>query len=86
AFNYLNNHIEAALKYQQPDAGGLSGNYPALASFDNQDEEITRVLDWVTEQRQQGVAWSDIAILCPSTYSISGMLGPRPVSYTHLRA
>lgn len=56
AFNYLNNHIEASLKYQQPAAGGLSGKYPALASFDNQDEEITRVLDWVTEQRQEGVA------------------------------
>jgi hypothetical protein len=55
----------------------LSGNYPALASFDNQDQEITHVLDWVTEQRQQGVAWSEIAILCPSTYSLSGMLGPR---------
>ncbi|MCU6160098.1 AAA family ATPase [Enterobacter bugandensis] len=77
AFNYLNNHIEASLKYQQPAAGGLSGQYPALDSFDNQDEEITRVLDWVTEQRQQGVSWSEIAILCPSTYSISGMLGPR---------
>ncbi|MEG5825328.1 3'-5' exonuclease [Enterobacter hormaechei] len=77
AFNYLNNHIEASLKYQQPAAGGLSGKYPALASFDNQDEEITRVLDWVTEQRQEGVAWSEIAILCPSTYSISGMLAPR---------
>ncbi|MEG6133259.1 3'-5' exonuclease [Enterobacter kobei] len=77
AFNYLNNHIEEALKYQQPDAGGLSGKYPALASFDNQDEEITHVLDWVTKQRQQGVAWSEIAILCPSTYSISGALGPR---------
>ncbi|MGX5027593.1 3'-5' exonuclease [Enterobacter asburiae] len=77
AFNYLNNHIEDSLKYQLPAAGGLSGKYPALASFDNQDEEITRVLDWVTEQRQQGVAWSEIAILCPSTYSISGMLGPR---------
>lgn len=77
AFNYLNNHIEASLKYQRPAAGGKSGQYPALASFDNQDEEITRVLDWVTEQRQQGIAWSEIAILCPSTYSISGMLGPR---------
>ncbi|EHN8888938.1 NERD domain-containing protein [Enterobacter hormaechei] len=77
AFNYLNNHIEASLKYQQPAAGGLPGKYPALVSFDNQDEEITHVLDWVTEQRQQGVAWSEIAILCPSTYSISGMLAPR---------
>lgn len=77
AFNYLNNHIEDSLKYQQPDAGGLSGNYPALACFDNQDDEITRVLDWVTEQRQEGVAWSEIAILCPSTYSVSGVLGPR---------
>jgi superfamily I DNA and RNA helicase len=77
AFNYLNNHIEDSLKYQLPAAGGLSGQYPALDSFDNQDEEITRVLDWVTEQRQQGIAWSEIAILCPSTYSISGMLGPR---------
>lgn len=77
AFNYLNNHIEDALKYQQPDAGGMPGNYPALACFDNQDEEITHVLNWVIEQRQQGVAWSEIAILCPSTYSISGALGPR---------
>ncbi|WP_431647003.1 3'-5' exonuclease [Enterobacter hormaechei] len=77
AFNYLNNHIEASLKYQQPAAGGLPGKYPALVSFGNQDEEITHVLDWVTEQRQQGVAWSEIAILCPSTYSISGMLAPR---------
>lgn len=77
AFNYLNNHIDAALKYQQPDAGGLSGHYPVLSRFDNQDDEITHVLNWVTEQRNQGVAWSEIAILCPSTYSISGALAPR---------
>ncbi|AUY38883.1 restriction endonuclease [Leclercia sp. LSNIH3] len=77
AFNYLNNHIDDTLKYQQPDAGGVPGNYPALACFDNQDEEITHVLNWVIEQRQQGIAWSEIAILCPSTFSISGALGPR---------
>jgi len=77
AFNYLNNHIEAALQYQQPSAGGLTGHYPALACFDNQDDEITHVLNWITDQRQQGVAWSEIAVLCPSTYSISDALVPR---------
>lgn len=77
AFNYLNNHIDAALKYQQPDAGGVTGSYPDLACFDNQDEEITHVLDWVVKQRQQGIPWAEIAILCPSTYRIAPTLEPR---------
>lgn len=80
AFNYLNNHIEDTLKYHQPDAGGLSGKYPCLTHFNNQDDEITHVLDWVVEQHQLGVAWSEIAILCPSTYSISDALKPRLIS------
>ncbi|MDX6038711.1 3'-5' exonuclease [Scandinavium lactucae] len=70
AFNYLNDHIEDALQYHQPDAGGKHGHYPSLACFNRQDEEITYALDWVVKQHQQGVAWSDIAILCPSTSSI----------------
>lgn len=77
AFNYLNNHIDDTLKYQQPDAGGIAGIYPDLACFDNQDEEMTHVLDWVVKQRQQGVPWAEIAILCPSTYSIASTLEPR---------
>lgn len=77
AFNYLNNHIEDALKYQQPDSGGIAGSYPELTCFDNQDEEITHILNWVIEQHQRGIPWFDIAILCPSTYSIKDVLGPQ---------
>ncbi|EJL8851830.1 NERD domain-containing protein [Salmonella enterica subsp. enterica serovar Enteritidis] len=77
AFNYLNNHIEDALKYQQPDSGGIAGSYPELTCFDNQDEEITHILNWVIEQHQRGIPWFDIAILCPSTYSIKDVPGPQ---------
>lgn len=77
AFNYLNSHIDSQLKYTPPSAGGVHGDYPRLEQFDTQHQEITRVLDWVVIQRQQGTDWSEIAILCPSTYSISAVLRPQ---------
>ncbi|ASO91068.1 TPA: AAA family ATPase [Escherichia coli] len=74
AFNYLNSHIDSSLTYHKPAAGGMNGDYPNLEHFDTQDEEIARAVEWITEQNEQGIPWSEIAILSPSTHTLSNSL------------
>lgn len=76
AFNYLNTHIDEALQYHQPDAGGIHGAYPLLKHFERPEDEMAQAIAWVKQQHQQGVPWSDIAVLCPSTKKIASALGP----------
>ncbi len=43
---------------------------PTFEHFDTQDEEIARAVEWITEQNEQGIPWSEIAILSPSTHTL----------------
>lgn len=52
----------------------MNGDYPNLEHFDTQDEEIARAVEWITEQNEQGIPWSEIAILSPSTHTLSNSL------------
>lgn len=74
AFNYLNEHVNDNLKYHKPDAGGLCGQYPTMREFNNHQQEITHTINWLQNERQKGINWSDMAILCPSTSHLSDKL------------
>ena len=43
-------------------------------NISTQDEEIARAVKWITEQNEQGIPWSEIAILSPSTHILSNSL------------
>ncbi|EMI5804539.1 3'-5' exonuclease [Klebsiella aerogenes] len=73
-FDYLNAHIDDKFKYHKPDAGGLTGKYPIMFSFDTHQQEIIHTIKWLNQQHQKGVSWNDMAILCPSTAHLSNEL------------
>ncbi|MBP0999748.1 UvrD-helicase domain-containing protein [Serratia fonticola] len=67
AFNYLNAHCSEEFYYDKPDAGGDIGPYPIVKKLKTHEDEVNYVAQWLTKEHKNGIAWHDMAILCPST-------------------
>lgn len=53
----------------QPESAGVFGPEPQVYKARSAQEESKQVLQWIRTQRQQGLAWKDMAVLCPRKYN-----------------
>jgi len=61
---YFDSHDEEHMAFMQPEAVGMKGHYPVIKSFPS--DEILHLIAWIKNQRDLGINWKDIAVLCPS--------------------
>ncbi len=62
AFDSTSQHKTEVL---QPESAGTYGPEPEIQRVDKLAAEARQVLEWLDHQRNQGLRWKDIAILCP---------------------
>ena len=63
---YFDSHDEEHMAFMQPEAVGMKGHYPVIKSFPSVSDEILHLIAWIKNQRDLGINWKDIAVLCPS--------------------
>jgi len=63
---YFDSHDEEHMAFMQPEAVGMKGHYPVIKSFPSVSDEIIHLIAWIKNQRDLGISWKDIAVLCPS--------------------
>ena len=89
AKDYLDPHSadDDHIPIVEPEAGGTNGPEPVVRTFGSLGEEIAYTVAALRKWHEQGVPWSDMAVLCVSKYQgceLSSRLSAAAVPHTWL--
>lgn len=87
--DYFDGHHNQELPLVLPEACGEEGDIPDIELCQSEAEEARRVVAWLKEKHAVTGRWGDIAVLCPTRYSVDGLTGlleqhkiPTAISFT----
>lgn len=87
--DYFDGHHNKELPLVLPEACGEEGDIPDIELCQSEAEEARRVVAWLKEKHAVTGRWGDIAVLCPTRYSVDGLTGlleqhkiPTAISFT----
>lgn len=87
--DYFDGHHNQELPLVLPEACGEEGDIPDIELCQSEAEEARRVVAWLKEKHAVTGRWGDMAVLCPTRYSVDGLTGlleqhkiPTAISFT----
>jgi len=68
--DYFEKHHNKEVPLIPPEAYGDEGTAPDIFHCSSKQDEAQRVADWIKEKYEISGHWGDIAVLCPTKYSV----------------
>lgn len=72
--DYFEQHHNQELPLVLPEACGDEGKAPEIVECLSAEEESQSVVSWLKQKYSQTECWSDMAVLCPTQYSVLSLV------------